>query len=547
MLYGEISCILGRYLLLLAGALLVPLGVSIYYDLTLTDSHSVATTQAFTITFVICLALAGVAIFGGRKATGALHRREGLILVVVIWFISAFIGALPFKLSGTLQNFTDAYFEATSGFTTNGATILQAKNFDPITGEEIPLRTTVASALPVQYTYYGTVAPLRDANGKIIRSGVEAVSRGLLFWRSFMQWIGGIGIVVILMTILPTLGVGGKVIYETEVAGPLKSSLAPRLQDTAILLAKVYVILTLIQIGLLLATNPSLPLFDAVNIGFATISTGGFSIRNNGIADYHSEMTEWIVIVFMIIGSISFVHYVNIAHGKLRRLLEPELVTFLLILCIGSAIIALNLFGTPKIPLTDDPAQGVYSLTETIRYSIFQFVSTNSTTGYATANIDHWPFLSQALLLVAMWIGGMSTSTAGGIKIMRHMILFRVALQKIELVFRPRTVSTLQIGHSAIDIQRASTILCYFLIVIALSVAGTLLFIANGIDPDTAISAIGCFINNTGIGFRAAGPADSFAFMPFFSKIVAIIWMVLGRLEFFALLILFIPAFWRGE
>ncbi len=494
----------------------------------------------------VTLLLAAVFLFFGKRATGNFHRRESILIVALVWFLTPAIGALPFLFSHTLEKPVDAYFEAMSGLTTTGSTIFHAKEFNSTTGEEIPLQVSSPTDPNITYTFYGTIQPIRNQhNGQIAQTGVEAVAKALLFWRSFMQWIGGMGIVVLFITILPALSMGGRFLFEAEVAGPTKEGMTPRIKETASLLWRIYFALTALQVILLMAFNPSIPFFDALNVTFSTISTGGFSIRNEGLAAYHSLSTEWIVVLFMILGSINFTFYFHCIRGKVYRIYEPEFFTFLLTLLFGSLLMSFLLYGAPKVLFA--AKEGIFSFAESLRYGIFHAVSAQTSTGFAISNYDLWPFASQVLLLILMFFGGMSGSTAGGIKIIRHLILFRFIKHKVESVFRPDAVRCLKIGAREITDKTAITVFVFFCILIAFSVIGTFLMVADGVDPNTSMGLVAAMINNGGMSFGAASPTESCAFLSPFSKIISILWMALGRLEFFILLVLLVPAFWKNK
>lgn len=259
MLFREISRTLGIYLYFLAAALGIPFLIALYYrffgdPIGHPQPHS---ALAFFITILICLALAFLLhrVFG-KKASGSLYKKESLAIAVIIWFLTAGIGGLPFVLSGTLKNPVDAYFEAMSGLTTTGATILCAKEYDPKTGEEIAIKKVAAHAPEIEYVFNGTVAPVRNPQtGQIVATGIEAVGNALLFWRSFMSWLGGMGIVVLFVAFLPAMGVGGKALFQTEMSAPSTDGLAPRIRETASLLWKTYLGLSVLQFILLLLTN----------------------------------------------------------------------------------------------------------------------------------------------------------------------------------------------------------------------------------------------------------------------------------------------------
>ncbi len=540
MILRQIAQILSYYLFYLSSALLIPLALALYYQWGGVPHPQPHATEAFFYTLLISLALALALKIWGRSANRHLYRREGILLVVLIWGMTSLISSLPFALSGTLKPL-DAYFEALSGLTTTGASVMCAKAYNPATGAEVPILLTNPHVPDTTYVYYGTIPPIRDAQTHLItHSGVEAVSRALLFWRSLLQWIGGMGIVVIFLTVLPALGVGGKFLYQMETTGPIKDEITPRIQETASRLWKLYLGLTVLEIGLLLATNHSMPLFDAVCISLSNISTGGFSVRNDSIASYHSAATEWIVLLFMIAGSINFALYFQALRLRFSRTYVPDFILFLIVIALGCIAVSLFLIHTP----VDKTA---YSFLDALRFGSFQAVSMQTSTGFVTANYDRWPFPCQMWMLILMFVGGMSGSTAGGIKTSRFYILYKIVLHRLESIYRPDTVRLLRIGNTPVDDKSAQTVLSFFCIIAFFALLGTVCFILDGIDPETSLGLVACFLNNVGAAFRAAGPTDSFAFLPIGSKLFSLFWMLLGRLEFFIVLLLFLPAFWKNR
>ncbi len=547
MQFREISRFFGRYLIYFTLILCLPLCIAIFFEFFFNpDAHPQPhSSLAFAKTIGISLALAFFLLYFGRNATGNFHRRESILIVVLVWILTPLIASFPFLFSHTLENPIDAYFEAMSGLTTTGSTVVSPKAFDG-DGNEILLSVQSRTDKDIVYQFYGTISPLRDLKtGEITHVGLEAIGKALLFWRSFLQWIGGMGIIVLFITILPALSMGGRFLFEAEVPGPTKEGMTPRIKETASLLWRIYLGLTALQVILLLITNSSMPFFDALNLSFSTISTGGFTIRNDGLAGYHSLSTEWIVLVFMILGSLNFTLYFHCIRGKIYRIYEPEFFAFLLTLVFSSLAMAFLLYGTPKILFQG--IQGIFSFGEALRYGTFQAVSAHTSTGFAFANYDLWPQATQVLLLLLMFFGGMSGSTAGGIKIIRHLILFRVIKHKIESIFRPDAVRCLKIGQREITDKTAVTVLIFFAILIVFAAGGTFLFVIDGIDLQTAMGLTAATINNSGLTFNGAGPMESCAFLSHFSKIVSILWMALGRLEFFILLVLLVPAFWKGK
>jgi trk system potassium uptake protein len=547
MLYKNICRILGLYLFAFTGMLMIPFIVALYYEFYKAPEfhpqpHS---TAAFFQTIIINTLLASFLYMMGRKSQGQLFRREGLAVVVIIWFITAAVAALPFYLSGTLQNYLQAFFESTSGFTTTGATMMHAKQYDPITQAEIPIHTVIRNVIDTEYVYYGTIVPVRDPiTQKVLFEGVEAVSKALLFWRSFMQWLGGVGIVVLFVAILPALGVGGRLLFQAEVPGPLKDSLTPRIKETALQIWKIYLGLTLIQMVFLALANPALGGLDLVTISFSTVSTGGFSIRNESIAAYHSPDTEWVIIIFMILGGVNFSLYYYALKGKLYRIYEPEFLLYMVIILVSCSMAVWFLIGTPE-EKWPELFQKTFTNTEAIRYGFFQIISALTSTGFVTADYNVWPYTVQVIIFLVTYIGGMSGSTSGGIKIIRHIMLFRIGQYKIESLFRPETVRKFRVGDREVDSGSAIMTLCFFMLVIFFSVLGTFLYVMDGIDPETAMSLVSCNLNNVGIGFRMDGPTNSCAFLSDFSLILSTFLMILGRLEFFAVLAVLVPSFWK--
>ncbi len=544
-----ISRVLSKYLFYFTALFAIPLAVAIYYQLFGDNSshpqpHSVG---AFFLSFLISLAAAVGFRFLGRNATGQLYRRESLIAAVLIWLATSLIAALPFYFSGTLTNPIDACFEAMSGLTTTGSSLIAPKAYDPTTGEEKEIYITHTHIPHRTYSYYGTVAPIRDPVSQLVtHSGIEAVSKAVLLWRSLLQWIGGMGIVLIFLSVLPAIGVGGKFLYQAEATGPIKEGITPRVQQTASLLWKLYLFLTLLEISLLIWTNGAMPIFDAICIALSNISTGGFSVRNDSIASYQNSTTEWIVLLFMIAGSINFSLYFHCFRGTSLRSHLPDLFLFLSIALIGSLLVSFFLIGSPQTSL-EGAQQEFYSFGTALRQGFFQAISAQSSTGFITADYNQWPFPSQMFLLLLMFIGGMAGSTAGGIKTSRFYILYKIILHRLELLYRPDSIRKLTIGSAEVDDKNALTVLSFFCIAVFFSILGTVIFILDGIDPETALGLMAGLVNNTGLGFRAAGPTDSLVFLSPLSKLLSIFWMLLGRLEFFAILLLFLPSFWKNK
>jgi trk system potassium uptake protein TrkH len=542
----EISRILSNYLFYLSILLALPLLTAAYFEFIVPNSHPQPhATLAFAATLFTTLLIAALMRYFGRNATGQLHRREGIMLVVSIWLVTSLLSALPFCFSRTLTHPLDAYFEAMSGLTTTGATMICPKAYNPL-GEEIPIHITNPHVPEKTYTFYGTVPPVRDPEtGLVLHSGIEAVSKAVLLWRSLLQWVGGLGIVVIFLTVLPALQVGGKFLYQVEMTGPVKEGISPRVKETASKLWKLYLFLTLLEISLLVWTNPEMPLFDATCISMSNISTGGFSVRNESIASYNSAITEWIVILFMLAGSINFSLYFQAIRLKFKKIYVPDFILFLATALAGCLIVSFFLIGQKQASLTGEG--GTYTFASALRAGSFQALSLQTSTGFTTANYDLWPFAAQMFMLLLMFVGGMSGSTAGGIKTSRFYILYKIILSRLESIYRPDSVRTLRIGSSEIDDKNALTVLSFFCIVAFFTVLGTASLVLDGIDPETSLGLMACFLNNVGTAFRAAGPTDSFAFLSPLSETLSIAWMLLGRLEYYVVLLLLLPSFWKNR
>ncbi len=501
-MFSQISRILGRYLFYLAAVFTIPLAFALYYEFISPEIHPQAhSSSAFFITLLSTGILALAFRFLGKKERKTLHRRESILAVIFIWLLTAAFGALPFLLTDTFKQPLDAYFESMSGLTTTGATLLTEH----------------------------TVQPIKDAGGAILHTGIEAVGKALLFWRSFLQWLGGMGIVVLFIAVFPALSMGGRFLFEAEMPGPSKESLTPRIKETATLLWKIYLGLTFAQVILLMLTNGNIPFFDALTLSFSTISTGGFSIHNDSIAAYHSIHTEWIVILFMILGSLNFSLYFHCMKRKIYRIYEPEFFIYLLSLIVGSLILTATLAKT-------------YPLPEALRYGIFQAVSSQSSTGFTTGNFSLWPFASQYFLIILLFIGGMSGSTSGGIKVARHLISYKAIVSKLESLFRPEAVRYLKIGQKELSAGTIQTVLVFMTVMMFTIVLGTFLLILGGLDIQQAFQIIATMTNNAGLI-----SVECCAALSPWSKGISILWMLLGRLEFFALLVIFFPSFWKNK
>ncbi|MCB1213215.1 MAG: TrkH family potassium uptake protein, partial [Chlamydiia bacterium] len=363
MAFREVSHILGRYFFVIALILLIPLGVAAYFEFLVSpDLHpQIHSTVAFLETVGASLLLALGFSWLGRRSKGNVYWKEGLLVVVSIWFLTPLVGSFPFMFSGTLSNPLHGYFEMMSGFTTTGASILSSSSASELVVEETPLDGK-DDALKTRYVYRATVAPIRDTEGKVLYTGVEAVGKALLFWRSMTQWLGGIGVIVLFVAIFPALGMGGKMLLHAEVPGPIKDSLTPRIRETAWHLMLIYLSLTVAEVVALMATNWEIDLFEALVTTFSTISTGGYSIYNASIGAFNNPTTEWVVLIFMLAGVVHFTLYFYLRRAWIYKLYNSELLVFLITIFGASLFASLSIVGTLKSSLTGGGIQGeVYS------------------------------------------------------------------------------------------------------------------------------------------------------------------------------------------
>ena len=471
--------ILGGLSLFLGGTLLLPLPFSLYYE------DGVWST--FLLSAAICLAFGSVLMRTCRNK-GEISVRDGFAVVTFGWSFFALFGALPFVLSGSIPSFFDAVFETMSGFTTTGATIL---------------------------------------------TQIETLPESMLLWRALTHWLGGMGIIVLSLAILPMLGVGGMQLFKAEVPGPTADRLKPRIQDTAKLLWEVYVLITAAEVVLLMFGGMSF--FDALCHSFATLATGGFSTRDASVGAYNSAYIDWVITFFMFMAGINFSLHYHALRGRAREYFRSEEFRIYLYLTLGvTGIIVLLNQGT------------VYdSFFDNLRYSIFQVTSILTTTGFGTADYEQWPLTTQYLLVSLMFIGGCAGSTAGGMKIARILLLFKHAHVQLFRLIHPRAVRLVKFNGQPVDREVMQSILGFFALFIGTFVVASLLMSLAGMDLVSGGAAVIATLGNIGPGIGSVGPADNYAHVSDFGKSVLIGCMLLGRLELFTVLVLFFPTFWR--
>jgi len=443
---------------------------------------------AFIFSIVI-ISLIGFLMTRMKTKNNKLKIKDGFAIVTFGWLFATIFGALPFVFSNTLS-FVDAFFETVSGLTTTGASVI---------------------------------------------TNVEILPRGILFWRSFTHWIGGMGILVLTLAILPALGIGGYQIFKAESPGPIADKIAPRIKDTAKLLYISYFSLTIIEIILLLFGGMSL--FDSLLHTFATVGTGGFSTKNASIGAYNSSYIQIVITIFMILSGANFSLYFALYKGKWQEVMKnEELRLYLLIIFISSILITANLFF-----VTND------NLGITIRAAFFQVASIMTTTGFATVDFDKWPTFSKAILFILMFIGGSSGSTGGSIKVIRLLVLLKLVKREFAKLFHPQAVIPIKIQNKALPRDLNSNIFSFFILYIFIFVIGTLLISLEDIGLESAASAVATTLGNVGPGFGFVGPTKTYSEFTDFSKIVFSILMLLGRLELFTIIVLIVPKNWRKE
>ncbi len=480
MSYRSVLKVLGFLLLVTAGCLLIPAAVSALYG----DPdwpHFLAAAGLGTL-------VGGIMLLVVRDAPD-LRVREGFAVVAFGWLVVGLLGAVPYWLSGQIPSFTDSVFESISGFTTTGASILL---------------------------------------------DIESRSHGVLLWRALTHWLGGMGIVLLALAILPLLGVGGMQLFRAEVPGPVAERLTPRIRQTAKLLWAVYLLLTVIEIIALMIAG--MGPFDAVCHSFATMATGGFSNHNSSVGGYGTPAVEWIIIVFMFLAGANFsLHYLALT-GKWRVYTKDEEFRFygtIILICTG--LIAGSLYT----------AHFYGGKIETLRHSLFQVTSIITTTGFGTADYLKWPPVAHAILLVLMTIGGCAGSTGGGVKVMRVFVLLRNAKYELKKMLHPRAIYTIWYNNRALSPTLLMNIQGFFLLYMSVYVTGVIILTLGGRDLVTSVGATAACLGNIGPGLGLVGPSSNYAMLLGWEKWLLVLFMLIGRLEIFTVLVLFLPEAWR--
>ncbi len=468
----------GKLLIAISAIMILPMAVSVIYR--------EKSFYAFLITAFISLIFGSLLRVFTRGYSKTLYAREGFLIVALAWISTSLVGALPFVISGEIPSFIDAFFETCSGFSTTGASILE---------------------------------------------NIEALSRGMLFWRSFTHWIGGMGVLVFMIAFISNISDRSIHILRAEMPGPIVGKLTPRSKDTSKVLYIMYITMTIVQIVLL--TIGDMSFFESVIHTFGTAGTGGFALKGDSISSY-SHYSQWVITIFMFLFGINFNLFYLILVKKFKTAVKSsELWVYFTIIVVSSLIITGNI-------------QHLYSnISDAVRSAFFQVVSISTTTGYATANFDLWPSLSKGILFILMFVGACAGSTAGGLKISRVVLLFKMIAKETRRLIHPRSVSAVNFEGKEVDVHIQSSVTSYFAIYI---VSYFVIFFILSFEPfsmETNITAAAACFNNVGPGFAGVGPMMNFAAYSPFSKLFLSLAMLLGRLEIFPILIALIPSTWK--
>ena len=475
-----IILILGVLLLIEAFFLFVSGIVALIYHGT--DVYS------FFISGGITLIFGSAAYFFNRNAIKSIGKREGFLIVSLVWVVFSLFGSLPFVISGEISSYTDAFFETISGFTTTGASIL---------------------------------------------NDIESMSKGLLFWRSLTQWLGGMGIIVLSLSILPFLGIGGMQLFSAEVPGLTPDKLHPSVKETAKRLWAIYTFFTFAEVILLVIGG--MGWFDAINHSFTTMATGGYSTKQASIAYFDSPFIHYVIILFMFIAGMNFSLSYFALHGKVNKIMKnEEFRYYLFFVLIFSFVIGIGLWITEN-----------YGIEKSFRDAMFQVVSIITTTGFATSDYMLWPQILVFGIFLLMFFGGSSGSTGGGIKIVRIVIVIKNSYYEVKRLMHPKAVIPVRLNGKVMTDKLVMNVLAFIVFYFMVFVLGVAVMSFLGLDIETAMGAVAATLGNIGPGIGDVGPSENFAFIHDSGKWVLSFLMLLGRLELFTVLAILTPVFWR--
>lgn len=478
---GAIARAIGHFLLILAGTMLLPVvwGVAFRQPGWQPLLWSAAATGAAGVSLVIAF----------RRQARELSQRDALMLTVLLWFSVSAFGALPFYLTPYYPSYTDAFFEAASGFTTTGATVL---------------------------------------------GDVEVLPEPIQLWRCFSHWLGGMGIVLLAIAVLPLVGHGGMLLYRAEFSGAKSERLKPRVTETAIALWKIYLLLTVAEYAALRLAG--MTGFEAACHAFSTLGTGGFSSRTASVAGFQSPLIEWIIIAFMFLAGVSFVqHYRVLMERQVRGLFRDfEVKAYALLAVLTTAIIFITLVW-----------QSGYAPGHAFRAASFQVAAIITTTGFATEDFEQWVPLAQVILFGLMYVGGCTGSTAGGLKIARIVLLARVVAREFKRMVERKGVFAVRLGGQAVPEPVIQSLLSLVYLALLVNAVGVVILAAAGVDMLTALAAVVASMFNIGPGFGSVGPVENYGHLPGIAKWTLSTAMIAGRLEFYTLIVILTPAYWR--
>lgn len=476
--YKMVSKTVGRLLQAEALLLLLPMAVSIYFKENLLYVYGIV---------IALVLLAGSLLTLPKPKKRTIYAREGFAIVSLSWILMSFFGALPFVFSGAIPSFVDAFFETVSGFTTTGASILNS---------------------------------------------IESLPKSILFWRSFTHWIGGMGVIVFVLAILPQKDMQSMHILRAEVPGPTVGKLVSKTTVTARILYIIYGVLTVAEIIALLCCE--MPLYDSVTTAFATAGTGGFSVKNASIAAYNNLGAEVVISLFMLLFGINFNLFYLLLIKQFKRVFKSEeLWTYLAVIGVSVLLITFNIY-----PMVE-------TLGTALRQAGFQVISIITTTGFVTADFGQWPAMSQMVLVVLMFLGACAGSTGGGLKVGRMIILVKAAFRELRRAINPNRVKAIKLDGAVIEKDVVITTSTYFVIYMFIIGISALILTIDNFDFTTTVTAVVTCINNVGPGLAAVGPVENFADFSNFSKLVLSANMLIGRLEIFPIIILFMRSTWK--
>lgn len=460
----------------------IPLIISFIYRDGDTMSFALTIIMIAPITYLLCRIEPGKPDF---------YAKEGFLTVGLSWIFISIVGAIPFVLSGVIPDFIDAFFETVSGFTTTGATIM---------------------------------------------TFVEGLPRGIMFWRSFTHWIGGMGVLIFVLSLIPNLGSNNTIhLLRAESPGPSPGKIVPKIKDTAKILYLIYLVLTIIEAIILMFLGMS-P-YDAFLHALGTAGTGGFSNMNNSIAGFNSPAIEWVIAIFMIIFGVNFTLYFQLIKGNVKSVLKSdELKAYLLIILASVIFISINILNLNH-----------GDISKSVRDATFQVSSIISTTGYATVDYNIWPTFSKIILFLIMISGGMAGSTAGGIKTIRIVIVLKAIKREIDKILHPRRVKSVKIEGKVAEEDTISGVFLFLGAYAVIALIGMFIVALDGFDFTTTLSSVVTAISNVGPGFEMVGPAGNFSAFSHLSKCVLSFCMLAGRLEIYPMLILCSPSLWRKK